>query len=425
MAMLVAGCGSDPGFNEAADFAPKEGAVQFVNMIADSPELTMLHGLNQQETVGFPFSSGVQVRVEDRYDWRIAYRDSNNNEVTIDEADDQPVSENVISTFLMMGTLSQPNIQVVDVALPPVEDRPENASDIWFAANLSNVAMVDIYYTDLDASLEDAPPLTTIDGVGFSTALSVEPGDSKQIRVTTSGTTDVLFDSGGITIIDRSVDLFALVDDFGPGGASHIDVIRGNSALRTTIADVSQPTEARVANYSSITELDLGIGTTQYTAVTHVRTPYLSVPHGTQELTVSESGTSLGTDNGVLAAGEYHTLLVFDSAAEDTQVSATLIQDRFRPFRDRTYFQFVNGGNEAIDFYALTNEQDTDNTAPIFNDTDNIVSGIFEVPLGATRFIVTSSDNSQTHASIELDIVEGITYTAIYEANGGLRVLQD
>ena len=46
--LILVGCGSDPGFNEETDFVRKEGAVQFVNMMADSPELTMIHGLNNQ-----------------------------------------------------------------------------------------------------------------------------------------------------------------------------------------------------------------------------------------------------------------------------------------------------------------------------------------------------------------------------------------
>ena len=88
VSLAIAGCGSDSGFNEETDFLRKEGAVQFVNMMSDSPELTTIHGL-QNQTIRFPFTSGGEVRFEDRYDWRLAYRDSNLEEITVAQGENQ------------------------------------------------------------------------------------------------------------------------------------------------------------------------------------------------------------------------------------------------------------------------------------------------------------------------------------------------
>ena len=425
LCLLLAGCGSDPGFNEATDFVRTEGGVQFVNMIADSPELTMIHGLNQSN-VRFPFSGGVVTRFEDQYDWRIAYRTSNNDEITVDQGEDQQISERMLSTFLMMGSLSQPNIQIVDVPFLPISERSEGEAEFWFAANLSTVAMVDIYYTDFGEDITASTPLGSLDGVGFTPVFTVEPGETKQIRITSAGTSDLLFDSGSITVPGQSIDFFGLVDDFGPDSPAHVDVIRTTSSNQSTIEDVSQPTSARVTNFSSTTTVDTTIATTEYPGVTSETGAYQAITFGTQSFAISNSDTELLSDEVIIVSGEFYSLFIFDSAqnAEDA-FTTVLVQDKFRDFRERAYFQFINGSNETIDVYALIDDQETDEVPPVLNDTPNIASGISEVPVGATRFVVTSADNSQNLGSAEVVLEEGVTYSVIYEQNAGLHVIQD
>lgn len=425
LSMILVGCGSDPGFNEATDFARKEGGAQFVNMIPDSPELSMFHGLNN-DTVGYSFATGAQIRFEDRYDWRIAYRASNLDEVTVAEADDQQVLENTLSTFLFMGSMAQPDIQIVDIPFPPTNERTEGVATIWFAANVSSIAMADIYFLDSSDSFADATPLTSVNSGGFTTTFDVTPTETARLIITAAGATDILFDSGEIPIPDQSIQLFALIDDFGPDAANHVDVIRDNAASRSILPDRSQSALTRINNYTTVADVAVNVGTTAFTDLSQAElTSYEVTPSGDQSITVVSGADTLIEDTAQFVAGRHHTLLTFDRDGEEPPIASVVIQDQFRTVTDRALFQFVNGSTETIDFYSLVQDQDFDDVGPLINDAQNIATGIVEVPLGQTRFHVRSADNTQTLSSADLNLVSGVTYTLIYEANGGLQVIQD
>jgi len=421
--LILVGCGSDPGFNEETDFARKEGAVQFVNMISDSPELTMIHGLKNQ-TIRFPFTSGIDNRFEDRYDWRLAFRNSSLDEVTVTEAENQQILENTLSTFLLMGSLSQPNVQVIDVVLQPLEDRTEGTAVIWFASNLSTISMVDLYILETGAILSDSAPLASLNSDSSTNALTVDAGNDLQLIVTIAGSQDVVFDSGQISLADKSIDLFALVDDFGPEGTNHIDVIRSSSISGSIMPDVSQTTVIRATNFSSLASLDVSVADTHIGTIdTGTQTDYLPTSGGLQNILISKDGEIIFEEPAELFAGGFYSLLMFEGNDSETTLKPILVRDEFRSIKERVYFQFVNGSEETIDFYALINDQDTDDTAPVLNDAQSVASGIGEVPIGETRFVIRASDNEQTLGSAQLTLQEGNTYTLIYESGAGLQIV--
>ena len=99
------GCGSDPGFNENTDFAVDDGSAQFVNLMGDSPSLTILHGLSRT-SVQFPFTSPIELRAADEYDWEIVYLNDPNefnsdNQIVVAEGRDQLIKKDSLSTFLL------------------------------------------------------------------------------------------------------------------------------------------------------------------------------------------------------------------------------------------------------------------------------------------------------------------------------------
>ena len=178
--LLLAGCGSDSGFNEAVDFLPKEGAVQFVNMIPDSPELTVVHGLTTSRVL-FPLASPIESRFEDDYDWRVVYPNQGGGETTLATGDNQPIRENVLTTYLISGTVAQPVVEIVDHALLPFEERPEDQLEVWFTVSSSRFSMVDIYYTDLGDELGSSQPIVTLDSGNTSELILVSSVGEKQL----------------------------------------------------------------------------------------------------------------------------------------------------------------------------------------------------------------------------------------------------
>ena len=65
--------------------------------MGDSPNLTILHGLSRT-SVQFPFTSPVELRAADEYDWEIVYLNDPNefnsdNQIVVAEGKDQVIKK--------------------------------------------------------------------------------------------------------------------------------------------------------------------------------------------------------------------------------------------------------------------------------------------------------------------------------------------
>lgn len=426
--LLLSACGSDSGFNEDTDFVVKDGFVQFVNMMPDSPEVIMLHGLERSSS-GFPLAKAIELRPVDKYDWRIAYLNSNDDEVTVAEGENQPIIEDGLTTFLWMGSLRQPNIQIVDVPFIRSADRPAGIAEIWFASNLTNQPMVDIYLTDLGADLADAVPLATVTSGSFTSRFSVDAGPAQQIRITVAGSNELLFDSGTIEIPEQAEGFYALVDDFGPNGANHVDVIRSFGQEGTTIRDVSQPPSVRVGNYSNQASVTATLGTTVYPDINEqTRSNSKETANGVVNFSVTDSPDTILEESPVtIARGIFQSIYTFENDTVDaTSVTRSLIiADSLRLVRDRALFKFINGSNEIVDVYILRPGQDVDEVPPFLNNVGFAGTQNSESLATNLEYVIRNSDNTETLASTSNTQQEGIGYTLIFDTNGVLHVLTD
>lgn len=428
LATLLAGCGSDPGFDENTDFVVGEGVVQFVNMMPDSPNITMIHGL-QNSQARFPFIEAVERRFEDRYDWRAAFANNSNDEVTVIEGKNQVVTEDVLSTFLLMGTIDNPRVEIVDTPFMPTEDRPEGRADVWFAANVTYIDMVDIYLTDDETALSTAAPLTTVTSGTFTGLISVAAGETKRLRVTLAGTQEVLFDSGTITIPEQSQELFALVDDFGPDGTSHVNVARSLATSRTVIRDQSQPSSARIANFTSVSELTAEYAGSTISAIPSAsRSAYFSTGFGEFPYrSTTQDGTVLEETDFPITSGSFATIYNFDNLSDDAQtpVRSLIAIDQRRPVTRRGLFKFINGSSTVVDFYILREGQSPNNSRPFISNApfgSSVTTDLLTAPL---RFIVRSAGSGEEITRVETRLEEKLTYTMIFTEQQELLLLED
>ncbi|MFT7221643.1 MAG: hypothetical protein ACI8Z1_003265 [Candidatus Azotimanducaceae bacterium] len=425
----LAACGSDPGFNEAEDFAPKEGSVQFVNMIPQSPQVTIIHGLERSNAT-FPVAQQAELRFQDRYDWRIAYLNSASQEVTVAQGENQQITEAVRSVFFLMGSITQPDIQIVDIPITPLADQTDGTARITFASNLTGLAMVDIYVTDVDANLNDVAPSLSLNSGTTSESIETASG-AKRLRITSAGTQTVVFDSGELALTEKSLELFALVDDFGPDAAAHVDVIRTRSLTGSLMDDLSQSPNVRVGNYSSNETLSLQYGFTSLGQIEqNSNSPYQLTSAGTQTYTVSSVGDpvvqleSLGLE---ARPGTLHSIYTFDDLdASEAGTRSIIVTDFLQPIADRSLFKFVNGGNQTIDVFVIDTAggQSIDNSAPLLNDLTPVGTATTELPSRTLDFIVTNTDGSETLASAAFLMQEGMSYTIILDASATLRLVE-
>ena len=428
--LLLSACGSDSGFNEDTDFISKYGYVQFVNMMPDSPEVTMFHG-RERALVRFPLAQEVGQIPADKYDWRIAYLDSNDDEVTVAEGDDHPILEDALSTYLWMGSLSQPNIQIVDAPFILSSNRPAGVADIWFASNLTNHPMVDIYLTDLGAALTGAAPLATVTSGNFTSRFSVDAGPDQQVRITVAGSNELLFDSGSLEIFDKTEDLYALVDDFGPDGATHANVIRTIGSTGSTILDESQPASVRIGNYSEQSPVTAMLGTAVYPNINkQTRTSSQEAGNGGVEFKITDASDTILEESAgpvTIGGGAFQSIYTFENNTTDaTSVTRSLIAiDSFRLVRDRALFKFINGSNELVDLYIRRPGQDLDEVAPLLNDIGFAAQLNNESRANDVEYVVRNSDNTETLASMSNTQQEGVSYTLVFDTQGVLHLLTD
>ena len=428
--LLLSACGSDSGFDEHTDFITKNGFVQFVNMMPDSPEVTMFHE-RDRSTLRFPLAQAVAQSPVDKYDWRIAYLDAKDDEVTVAKGENQPILEERLTTYLWMGSINQPNIQIVDAPYLRSSDRPAGVADIWFASNLTNHSMVDIYLTDLGVTLTEAAPLATVTSGSFTSRFSVDAGPDQQVRITVAGSNELLFDSGSLEILEKTEDLYALVDDFGPDGAKHANVIRTIGSIGSTILDDSQPASVRIGNYSEQSPVTATLGTAVYPNINkQTRSNSQEIENSSIEFTITDaSDTILEASSGpvTIRAGAFHSIYTFENTTTDaTSITRSLIAiDSFRLVRDRALFKFINGSNEFVDVYILRPGQDLDKVAPLLNDVGFAAQLNSESIANDVEYVIRNSDNTETLASISNTQQEGVSYTLIFDAKGDLQLLTD
>ena len=426
-ALLLSACGSDSGFNEDTDFLVEDGFVQFVNMMPDSPEVLMIHGLERTSS-GFPLAQAVEQRPADKYDWRIVYLDSNDDEVTVAEGEDQLIEADRLSTFLWMGNLDKPNIQIVDATFVASDSRPAGVSDIWFASNLTNHSMVDIYLTSLDANLSDASPLASVTSGSFTNRLSVDAGINQRLRITTAGSSELLFDSGALEILEKTEDFYAIVDDFGPDGENHANVIRTVGGEGSTIQDNSQTAQVRIGNYTNRVNLTGSLGSNVYPNISkQTRSAPQETATGEVDFSITEAGLVLEQSTLTISPGAFQAIYTFENNATDA-VSITrsvIVSDSVRLVKDRSLFKFINGSNLNIDLYVLRPGQDFDDVLPFLDDfgfggrIDN------ELLTDTTEYVIRNAENTETLSTTSKVLQQGVNYTLVFDNENVIHLLED
>ncbi len=412
--LLMAGCGSDPGFDRNTVFINPNGAVQFVNMIGDSPELTVLHGLNTTQ-VAFGFASTLTTRVVDDYDWRVAYRDANNSEVTIARAENTSLAEEDLSTFLLMGTTGQADVQVVNYRITPIADRVDTKTEVWFAANSAKFPMFDLYITEADADLATSLPVATVTSGAFTELFTIDAGANKRLRITEAAGSTVLFDSRVLNLPGASREMFAIVDNFGTNGENYVGVVRANSTTGGRLSNWAQPTSLRFANFTTRGPIDFQLGPLTESALAHAVIPaYQSVSSDDATLVIKDQENNVLLSSEISpGTGEFQSLLLFDST--DPVVAAIVTADDRRSVVARSNIQFVNGSQEVVDIFFLRAGNTTTNTTPAINDLTFTASGNGETRPGDVTITVTGASDTTTRSTLSTTLEEGKNYTFVFD----------
>jgi len=129
--------------------------------------------------------------------------------IIIDTILDYEFSGNAEYTVVTAGTLANP---VTFITSNPRRTKPVTGGYLEFIHASIALGPLDIFVTDPGVDLVGITAFSTLEFTEASGSLEITPGNY-QVRVTTSGTTDVVFDSGTINLTGDAERQMTLVDN--------------------------------------------------------------------------------------------------------------------------------------------------------------------------------------------------------------------
>jgi hypothetical protein len=264
------------------------------------------------------------------------------------------------ATFVFFGSLDAVEMLQVET---PRRMRPLDRLYLQFAHVASSVERLDVYATAPDTDLASTSPLFTVGPGAYTESLEVPQGDLR-IRLTRTGTLDVVFDSGTIEFQEDEDGVFAeefmmaIVDTLTQGG-SPVKLLAGTSAgSYVTFADENGVAGLRVVHASRETQaFDVVVGDDFANPVaTDVaykdQTIMATVPRGVVNLNFTEPGSStefVFEEQIELVADAEHTLWLLGTPEDLTDL--TLAADR-RSIATEAKYRLVHAAPDG-DFFSL------------------------------------------------------------------------
>jgi hypothetical protein len=353
--VALAGCGGGSGGNRILT----AGGVRAVNTIADSPALEVRLGNGSLGTVAFAQSSALSDAITGPYEVTVQYTPPGGALTTVLRDRDLEVEEDRQKTLVLLGTLAQATLLVLDEAEPAVA---AGQSEVHFVHGATAIAAVDFYLTEATVDIATVVPTVSVNRGAASNLATLPSGDTYRLRVTTAGTKDVVYDSGAFALASTVRRLFVLTDYFGPGGAGVRAIVVGNSTA-TIFANEALPAQFRVANLvADLAAVDVYVGAVAppplYAALAEgtVSDPELAAPATLTVNVTPESDASTIVHSGSLplAPGQARTLVV-GGVDGDGSVFARAIPDLVRPIAGLAQLRVVQASPAAgnVDFHLL------------------------------------------------------------------------
>ena len=423
-AFLLSGCWLDDDDDKAT--VPVEpittANVRVVHASADAPTVDILIGgtaINSKLDVDYQSATAWFPIVSNTYDIAVEANlpgdDANVLELTANLAGDQTY------TVLAVGSVAEGTLEalVVQNALSSVGAGNVRAQVVHAAANAPEV---DIYVTAPGTELASEQPLATLAYKGSTGQVEVPAGDY-QIRITPSGSTTVVFDSGSLALAAGS-DLLISATQNVVTGSSPVSLVVATGAGSATILDAATPAEIRavhaVADAPAVDIIANNALTLFDNAAFKAATDYAEVAAGDYLIDVAADA-----DNSVvviddaaitLVAGMRYTAIANNNLAN---IDLDLIVDTPRSIATAAQVRIFHASQATpnVDIYVTADGEITD-ASPAFSDVPYVTGVLAEtgyVQLPAGDYVVTVTPTGTKTEALEtgvLSLAAGEIYTA-------------
>jgi len=268
---------------------------------------------------------------------------------------------------------------------------------------------VDVYVTAAGADINTATPtLSNVAFKEFSDFLEVPEGDY-QIRVTTVGSKDLVFDSGTVPLDAGSI--FSAVAVDATGGASPISLVVLTNDPTTPFIEIDDNRARLRAVHASPDAPNVDILVDNALVAPGVAfkgvLDYTDVPAGDRNIKVNTGqGTSVIDATVTLAGGTDYTVLAVDFAAN---IEPLLLDDNTTtPTPGNAKVRVVHASPDAPNVDVLV-----DDTIVLTNVAFKEFSDYLEVPAGVRNFKVNATGTTLTVIDVTPTLVDGSIYTVV------------
>ena len=346
--------------------------MRFVNAIPDSPLLDMQHSGDRSqlfsEQLNFGESSNLKNFVIGDFVFNFGFFVAGQRTVLF-EAEDVPLSDGDEFTYLMLGTLDDPQVLRIDNT-EFLLGQPEGTvlePEIQFVHTVVGQGSLDFYLTPQAADISAAAPDATLAFGEHSALLPRAESEDYRLRVFAAGDTATpLFDSGATSLVNTTRTLYVALNYFGPGGG--VLEVRPLGVVPLAFAEPDLPTELVVHNLlADVAAVDVFqesvLGAPIVDAVpAGVRTAPQAISDGTQTVlaTADGDGTILFESTQALIPGNRVTLylggLATDAANDEAPtVSGLLVAESDRRISGLVALRVFHAAASAgtIDVYLL------------------------------------------------------------------------
>jgi len=269
---------------------------------------------------------------------------------------------------------------------------------------------VDVYVTAPGADINDAlPTVPDVAFLGFSDFLEVPEGDY-QIRVTTVGSKDPVFDSGTVPLDAGSI--FSAVAVDATGGASPISLVVLTNDPTTPFIEIDDNRARLRAVHASPDADNVDILVDNTTVLSDVAftqfLDYTTVPAGDRNIKVNATGTASSVIDVTvpLAGGTNYTVLAVNFV--DSIEPLLLVDNTTMPTPGNAKVRVVHASPDAPNVDVLV-----DDTIVLTDVAFKEFSNYLEVPAGARNFKVNAAGTESTVIDVTPTLGDGGIYTVV------------
>ncbi len=291
-------------------------------------------------------------------------------------------------------------------------------------SNVSGSGSLDVYVTEVDADLSTATPFATVNPLQTSDVTDQATG-TIQIRVTQTQTTDVLFDSGPLTI-ESPRQLLWLIGDTPLIGGAPLRLYSLQDTESTPIVDINTPALVRLLQLSPDTPaVDVYVNDETLTSPIFSNvafgdlTGYLDFPGVETEVDITaagDTGTVLLEEQVDFALGLEQTYFITGLSGN---LSASVTADSLRSVSTEVRLRLIQGAPiiTGVDVYVVeTGTALTTDTVPFVQSLGLGVATTFQsiLPGDYDVWFTQPGDVAATVLGPRpLTLVEGGVYTLV------------